>query len=367
MAKEKITASVNKAEVKAKKTAANKKTKSHFNFCSLFDDYYLPQAMVLINSLHEHCKDFTIYILALKDSTYDFLLAMKDKSVIPVRLSDVEAAYPKLLELKKERSFKEYCWTLSSYSILYPIETFKLDHCTYLDSDLCLYDDPSKLIDPKKSVTITRHNFYPKYDDSETCGYYCVQFMYFKNDKKGMNVLKWWNDRCTEWCYARFEAGLFGDQKYLDKWAVMFDCVHIPDVPGCGVGPWNVQRFDLEEKKDGHILVKDRILGTESNLIFYHFANVRYINEKKCFNGFYEIPQDAKKLIYAPYFKKLGVEKSKCPQPEPSLWKKMRMSPALINIKRWCELTGRSFKAFVKNFGPGTIKKNITDMYTDLK
>lgn len=336
------------------------------NFCSLFDDYYLPQALVLIDSLHEHCKKFSIYILALKESTYNFLKNLNDKSVIPIKLEDVEKAYPKLLELKKERTFKEYCWTLSSYSILYPIEHFELDHCIYLDSDLCIYDDLKKLIDPKKSVTITRHNFYPKHDDSETCGYYCVQFMYFKNDKKGMKVLHWWNERCTEWCYARYEPGRFGDQKYLDKWTTMFDCVHVPEEPGCGVAPWNVQRFDLEKNKNGSIKVIDKIFGTESNLIFYHFANVRYINEKKCFNGFYEIPEDAKNFIYAPYFKKLGDAKAKCPQPEYSLWKNLRLSPALINFKRWNETTWRAFKSYLKCFSFKSIKKLISDMYTKL-
>ena len=336
------------------------------NFCSLFDDYYLPQAMVLINSLHEQCKKFTIYILALKESTYKFLMELNDKSVIPVRLEDVEKKYPKLLELKKERTFKEYCWTLSSYSILYPIETYKLDHCTYLDSDICLYDNPAKLIDPKKSVTITRHNFYPKYDDSETCGYYCVQFMYFKNDRNGMKVLRWWNDHCTEWCYARFEPGLFGDQKYLDKWATMFDCVYVPEEPGCGVGPWNAMRYDFEKLDNGKIKVTDKVLGTESNLIFYHFANIRYINSRKGFNGFYEIPQKAKKYIYVPYFKKLGEEKKKCPNPEYSLWKRLRLSTFLINLKRWNEVTLRNFRNYLRSFSPRLISKLIRDMYTDL-
>ena len=90
-----------------------------------------------------------------------------------------------------------------------------------MDADLYFYQDPQILIDeiPKnKSVLITQHNYYPKYDQSKTSGIYCVQFMYFKNDNEGMKVLKWWRDKCIEWCYNRFEDGKFGDQKYLDDW-----------------------------------------------------------------------------------------------------------------------------------------------------
>ncbi len=71
---------------------------------------------------------------------------------------------------------------------------------------------------------------------------------------------------------------------------------------------------------------------------------------------------DAKKLIYAPYFKKLGDAKAKCPQPEYSLWKNLRLSPFLINVKRWNETTLRAFKSYLKCFSPKSIKKLISEM-----
>ncbi len=46
--------------------------------------------------------------------------------------------------------------------------------------------------------------------------------MTFKRND-GELVRSWWEERCLEWCYARFEDGKFGDQKYLDDWTSRFN------------------------------------------------------------------------------------------------------------------------------------------------
>ena len=64
-------------------------------------------------------------------------------------------------------------------------------------------------------------------------------------DERGIAALRWWHDRCVEWCYQRFEDGKFGDQKYLDDWPDRFAGVHVVDHPGVGLAPWNVSRHEL--------------------------------------------------------------------------------------------------------------------------
>ena len=56
----------------------------------------------------------------------------------------------------------------------------------------------------RKKVLITDHAYAPEHDQSATSGQYCLQFMTFTRNG-GEVVRKWWEERCIEWCYARFE------------------------------------------------------------------------------------------------------------------------------------------------------------------
>src|SRR3546814_10715067 len=80
-------------------------------------------------------------------------------------------------------------------------------------------------------VLMTDHGYSPEYDQSATSGQYCVQFMTF-NRHGGEHIRHWWESRCIEWCFARFEDGKFGDQKYLDDWPDRFG----NDVPVLEIG-----------------------------------------------------------------------------------------------------------------------------------
>src|SRR4051812_5477100 len=145
------------------------------NFCTLFNSNYVTRGLLMYQSLQKNCKDFHLYIFAFDDTSFNFLKNANYPNVTPVSLKDFEDE--ELLKVKPTRSAAEYCWTCTPSTILYSIEKFKLDNCTYLDADLCFYSDPKVLIDEMgdKSVLITPHRYTSEYDQSGESGKYCVQ------------------------------------------------------------------------------------------------------------------------------------------------------------------------------------------------
>jgi len=194
-----------------------------YNFCTLFDTNYLSRGIALYRSLKNVCDDFHIYIFAFDNTCFNILTKMNLEKATIISLKDFEDK--ELLNVKSSRTKAEYCWTSTSSTILYVLQKYKVDSCTYLDADLYFYSSPEPIFNEltDNSILITEHRYSPKYDKSKKSGKYCVQFITFKNDEYGLKSLEWWRERCIEWCYNRFEDGKFGDQLYLDDWTTRFD------------------------------------------------------------------------------------------------------------------------------------------------
>lgn len=275
-----------------------------FNFCTLFDTNYSAQGLAMYKSLEKHCKDFHLYIFAFDETLPHILkkLHLKYATVIP--LSEFEDE--ELLQVKPTRTRGEYCWTCSSSTILYCIEKYNLSQCTYIDSDLFFFSDPSILIEEmneNEDVLITSHRYTPEYDQTATSGKYCVQFMTFRNTDNGLRILRWWRNACLEWCYNRLEDGKFGDQKYLDDWPKRFKGVHELNNLGGGVAPWNMQQYEFYKNNSS-------IEGTELdthrnfNLIFFHFHGLRCYRKgllREYRYTDYTLPRSTRKTIYNSY------------------------------------------------------------------
>ena len=274
------------------------------NFCTLFDSNYAAYGLTMYESLRKHCLDFHLFIFAFDEKCEADLkkLALQNVTVISLKeFEDVE-----LLKIKPTRSNGEYCWTCTPSTVLYVLKNFAVPSCTYVDADLYFFSDPKILIEEmgEKSVSIISHRYSAAYDQSKTSGKYCVQFMTFKNDEKGLEVLSWWRDRCNEWCFARLEDNKFGDQKYLDDWLIRFDSVCELQNLGGGVAPWNVSQYGFV--RDG-----EKVFGIEKTsrkkfeLIFFHFHGFKLIeNDRAQLTGkFYKISRNVRELIYKNYLR----------------------------------------------------------------
>jgi len=276
------------------------------NFCTLFDSNFLVSGYTLYISLQKCCKNFHLYIFAFDDLAFEVLTQLHLPNVTVISLSEFEDE--ELLRIKPTRSKGEYCWTCTSSTIKYCIETFHLDHCTYLDADLFFYGDPEDIIQDinkaGKDVLITKHNYTKKHERlSIISGIYCVQFMFFRNTVEGMEVLNWWRNACIDWCFNRHEDGKFGDQKYLDDWPSRFPCVHVSTMNGAGLASWNSVDYHIVEQpsqKNPFKLVNNK-KKTECDLIFFHFHKFRLSENDVVWTRAYNLPKSIIKHIYIPY------------------------------------------------------------------
>jgi hypothetical protein len=147
-------------------------------------------------------------------------------------------------------------------------------------------------------VLITPHRYAPEFRDREISGIYNVQFLVFRRDAHGMKVLRWWHDRCIEWCYYRLEDGKLGDQKYLDDWPERFDGVHVLQHKGGGLAPWNVTLYDVRAQGTD-------ILVDGDPLVFFHYHRVALAQngDHRWQPPGYHMDENVERLVYEPYLK----------------------------------------------------------------
>ena len=185
-----------------------------------------------------------------------------------VGLPELEAFDPGLAAVKSSRNRVEYCWTATPATCLYLLaHEPAADTVTYVDADLMFFSSPEPLLAElgDGSILLTRHGYVAGQDTR--AGRFCVQFLPFRRDANGLAALRWWHERCLEWCYDRPEDGKFGDQAYLDDWPDRFRGVRVLRHPGA-LAPWDVAAHRLERRGD-------RIVVDGEPLVFFHFAALR--------------------------------------------------------------------------------------------
>ncbi len=252
------------------------------NFCTLFDSNYLDKGLVLMDSLYESCKAYNLYVLPMDKKCFEILSRLELPNVIVVDYDDFEDA--DLVSVKNERTRAEFCWTCTAKLIQYIFRKYQVEICTYIDADLFFYKDPYILIEEmlqeKKSVQIVRHNFcrYERKYNEKKSGIYCVEFNTFLNDQDGNKVLESWVADCLNDCSYGKNEEVLGDQKYLNKWLEIYNCINVLGNLGAGIAPWNINRFKIQSinKK---LYYTDSETHKKGEIVFYHFQNVRFRDE----------------------------------------------------------------------------------------
>ena len=270
-------------------------------YCTYFDHNYLPRGLALYHSLQRHAPGAQLWVLCLSDACHRALTALDLPGLVPVRLADFEAANPDVAATRPTRSLIEYYFTCSPAWMLFVLESASdAEWVTYLDSDLFFFASPDPIYDEMKDAAfgIIPHRFARGLEGQRRFGLYNVGWVSVRRREDGINALRWWRERCIEWCYDRVEGDRFADQRYLDRLPEMFGGVHVVAHLGANLAPWNFADYDLRWN-DGAVMIERRY-----QLLFFHFYGVKrsgdyYFNSHRIYHA--PFSSLMKHRLYEPY------------------------------------------------------------------
>ena len=246
-----------------------------YYFCTYFDHRYLPRGLSFYHSLRHHCPSFQLWVLCMDRACYDILSQLGLSNIRLIALEDFERGDEELLRAKQNRTLIEYYFTCTPSLPLFILNNCpEVDIITYLDADLFFFADPAPIFDEiaHHSIAIIEHRFSKGFCHLEQAGIYNVGWLSFRRDEHASACLRWWRERCLEWCHDRVENGRYADQKYLDNWPTLFQGVVVLRHKGGNLAPWNLANHTT--RRVGNCVWVD-----EQPLIFFHFHGFQHIKD----------------------------------------------------------------------------------------
>jgi hypothetical protein len=305
-------------------------------YCTYFDHNYLSRGLALYYSLQRHAPGARLWVLCLNDACYQTLVALDLPNLIPRSLAAFEAADPEVAATRPTRSTLEYYFTCSPAWILFVLSNEPdAEWVTYLDSDLFFFERPDAIYDElgAAAVAIIPHRYHAKIERLRKFGTYNVGWVGARNDADGIAIIKWWRERCIEWCHDYVDGNRFADQGYLDSFSGLSPRVRAIKNVGANLAPWNVGNYEIEFR-NGKV-----VIDAVNPLIFFHFQGLRkgwgwfIFSSHRRFRA--PTTRDVRNHIYKPYIAELlAIEKEIDPVLKVSDAKPYRRS-AVVDIREY--------------------------------
>jgi hypothetical protein len=241
-------------------------------YCTYFDHHYLSRGLALYHSLQRHAPGARLWVVCLSEACHRILTALNLPDLVAVRFADFEAADPEVAATRADRSTIEYFFTCTPAWMLFVMKHEPgAEWVTYLDSDLYFFRSPDIIYDELRdaSVAIIPHRYTDKLVKLRKYGTYNVGWVGARNDSDGVAVIRWWREKCIEWCYDYVDGGRFADQGYLDTFSSLSPRVKAIDNIGANLAPWNIGNYRIDFRANGIMIDGDH------PLIFFHFQGLR--------------------------------------------------------------------------------------------
>lgn len=259
--------------------------KRMYYFCTYFDTHFMQRGLALYESLKRHCAMFKLWILCMDRTSYETLARLNLPGIELIALEAFEKGDDALLNAKQNRTRIEYYFTCTPSLPLFILNHWpEVDTITYLDADLFFFADPAPIYREFSghSIAIIPHRFPPELRDHERHGIYNVGYLSFKRNQQAVACLRWWQEKCLEWCFDRVENNRYADQKYLDDWPARFSGVVEIRHKGANVAPWNLSNYTIRQNSYGRQSSHGRkssngVHVDDDPLIFFHFHGFHQI------------------------------------------------------------------------------------------
>ena len=262
------------------------------HFVTLFNYNFLPQGLATLNSLQSN-SNCIIWIVCLDEKVYEFLKNKNFNYVNLIPLKELENNMEK--NYRKNRSFLEYCWMLTPFSIKYVLKQDpNIKQVTYIDADVFFYKNVDPIFEEFKlssrDIFITEHGYHRDYNKAANSGLFCVQFLIIKNNDNAEIIRNEWEKKCIESTTIDYSKNIVGDQKYFDDLYIKYKndfCVS--KNLNFFQAPWTLNRFAPEDT------------------IMYHFHSFRVLENKvQLYYGGYKLDENIIEKIYIPYVRSIN-------------------------------------------------------------
>jgi hypothetical protein len=263
------------------------------DFMMLFDRQHMAEGLVCLDSILTHGPESKVFVLCL-EPTVQQTLANKER-VVSIRLMDLENKYPAIVATKSTRPWAPYTQSLKPFLPEYIFDVYGVKIITYVDSDMLFWGDCGEI-----DKEMEGHSFMVASRELEPpppSGYFNGGFFSCRNNRDCHIFLKWWQERCVEWClWMAGPAGQFGEEGYLNIFKTdpqKFTGIHVSRHPGFNLAPWNVRKHKIERNLEG-FMVDGRF-----PLVCYHYQAFR--KETVEFRAHPSISLEISEMLYRPY------------------------------------------------------------------
>jgi hypothetical protein len=241
----------------------------------------------------------------MDEDAYGTLQSLKLPQIVACSLAELEESNQELRDVRSTRSTVEYYYTCGPAFLLFLLRGYpEINLLTYLDSDLYFFSQPKPLFNELNgySIGIIEHRLPNRLSKLKRFGTYNVGWVSFRRDESGLQCLRWWANRCIEWCYDRVEGEKFADQKYLDEFPRRFELVRAIRHKGANVAPWNVGNVRITSRNNS-------VWVDGQPLIFFHFQGFKVITPwlfDTNFGSYRSCPSSVvRQKIFDPYIQEL--------------------------------------------------------------